>query len=1030
MSVAAPTNLRTTYVNASRIDIAFNNGDLTGVKGHYYYITPDGGSTTKTQGYSPSNTTYSFTNLTNHTVYTVGVSAYTDTEESTVITMDQAAQGPLTGLYITHKGLEDIEIAWDTPNIWHGNTIYARIKLSSDSWGGTSTVTQSYSTSTTTASFNSLTEGTAYDIQVYYTDTNGNTYDPASLSSVYTYGPITNFRMTSTTTTSIALAWDTPPPEISDLYIMKRLSGGSWDASISLSTTATSYTFTGLSSETYDMAIWYSDNYLITSSKAYVNNTPTTPLEPTNFALSNRTQTDLVVSWTNAGNNVTGHNLNWTPTSGGTTHWAYPDASAVSYTISSLEANTTYTINLWATNSSGASSPTSLSETTLKNAPAAPSNLYISNRYTTSLQMFFTDNANNEDGLRVWRKTSSGGAYVLLTTLSAHSGTGVVSYTNSGLTPNHYYGYIISAYNNGGQTWSNSTSTTTLQTTPAVPSNFQVTSYTQTKVSLSWTEDSTQSGFTLQRSIDNSTYSTVATLDATTKSYTDTGLNSSTEYWYQIKANNSNGSDSAYTTSISVTTLAPTNTPMDKSLEFKIFTTDNTKLSPLSFGIIQKHSIELNASYAVKTPSVTKQIPISYKLKVNTVAIRNMSFTTKVNNVITLPISYKVKSNHTKSNPLSFNIVQKKTQSIPLSFNVEQYNSTNLPLSFIIKYSASTNRNLTFNVKSDVTLQIPSSFTISENVSHNFPLSFDVKIGNYVHTPLSYNIKSNNTTQRNLSFMIANPINYTLLFKIQKSSYTQLPLSFNVMVNSISKQQPLSFGMLKNITIDKETNFTVESKSTSNVPLTFNVIESPSHNLPLSFNVTNTENTMNRSLTYNIEQITTIEKTLAFKTILKYQITLPISWAIANTTNRNLSFTITQNQPIDKKISFLINFQNAIQKSLTFAMGQQSFKAINKNIHFKVKGDYEFTKPLTTSTSKYVTTRQNDVKFKIVSNNQSSRNLSFIIISLPKLKPYLSFKVKNYNASNNKPLTFKIYGKALYMTIYEDEEVKIKINKI
>ena len=61
--------------------------------------------------------------------------------------------------------------------------------------------------------------------------------------------------------------------------------------------------------------------------------------------------------------------------------------------------------------------------------PAAPSNVVVANITSSSLNVFFTDNATNETGIDVERKTGVGGTYSVITTTGALSGASPGWYT-------------------------------------------------------------------------------------------------------------------------------------------------------------------------------------------------------------------------------------------------------------------------------------------------------------------------------------------------------------------------------------------------------------------------------------------------------------------------------------------------------------------------------------------------------------------------------------------------------------------------
>jgi hypothetical protein len=89
--------------------------------------------------------------------------------------------------------------------------------------------------------------------------------------------------------------------------------------------------------------------------------------------------------------------------------------------------------------------------------PAAPSGLAATAISSGQINLSWTDQANNEDGFKIERKTGSG-AYTQIGTASANS----ISYTDLSVSPNTAYTYRVRAYNGAGDSaFSNEASATT-----------------------------------------------------------------------------------------------------------------------------------------------------------------------------------------------------------------------------------------------------------------------------------------------------------------------------------------------------------------------------------------------------------------------------------------------------------------------------------------------------------------------------------------------------------------------------------------
>ncbi len=77
---------------------------------------------------------------------------------------------------------------------------------------------------------------------------------------------------------------------------------------------------------------------------------------------------------------------------------------------------------------------------------------------------------------------------------------------------------------------------------PAPPSNLSATAKSRSQITLTWTDNSTnEANFVLERSLDNITFTTVATLVAGAKTYTNSSLIANKLYYYRLRAKNTYG---------------------------------------------------------------------------------------------------------------------------------------------------------------------------------------------------------------------------------------------------------------------------------------------------------------------------------------------------------------------------------------------------------------------------------------------------------------------------------------------------------
>ena len=114
--------------------------------------------------------------------------------------------------------------------------------------------------------------------------------------------------------------------------------------------------------------------------------------------------------------------------------------------VASLSANTTYYFCATATNLAGTTYGNVSSFTTLPNAPVAPSNLVVTLSSSTTAELVWQDNSNNEASFRIERSLNGSTGWTQVGSVSANT----VFHVNSGLTPLQSYYYRVYATNTGG----------------------------------------------------------------------------------------------------------------------------------------------------------------------------------------------------------------------------------------------------------------------------------------------------------------------------------------------------------------------------------------------------------------------------------------------------------------------------------------------------------------------------------------------------------------------------------------------------
>jgi hypothetical protein len=132
----------------------------------------------------------------------------------------------------------------------------------------------------------------------------------------------------------------------------------------------------------------------------------------------------------------------------------------------------------------------------------------------------------------VKRSTSNGGPYTTITNVAT------TSYTDTGLSNGTTYYYVVSALNSNGES-GNSSQVSATPGPPAPPTGLSATPG-NAQVALSWNASTGATSYNVKDSTTNGgPYTTITNVTAT--SYTDTGLNNGTTYYFVVSALNSAG---------------------------------------------------------------------------------------------------------------------------------------------------------------------------------------------------------------------------------------------------------------------------------------------------------------------------------------------------------------------------------------------------------------------------------------------------------------------------------------------------------
>ena len=348
----------------------------------------------------------------------------------------------------------------------------------------------------------------------------------------------------------VSLSWDDPDDSSISGYRYSADSGATFADIPGSDATTVSYTVSGLTNYTsYDFAI----RAVNTSGPGPVSDTTTAtpappPTAPTNLSATPG-DTQATLSWDDPNNStITKYQYS---TDAGATFTDIPgsDATTVSYTVGGLTSGAQYTLGIRAVNTTVEGAGSTVMVLVL---PAQPAGLTATGG---DAQVSLSWDNPDDSSISGYRYSTDGGA--TFTDISDSDAT-TTSYTVTGLTNYTSYDFAIRAVNASGPGPVSDTATATPAPPPAAPTNLSATPGDR-QVALFWDDSADSSITAYQYSADaGATFIDVPDSDATTVSYTVTGLTSGAEYTLGIRAVNTTGPGAASTLTTRVLPAKPT----------------------------------------------------------------------------------------------------------------------------------------------------------------------------------------------------------------------------------------------------------------------------------------------------------------------------------------------------------------------------------------------------------------------------------------------------------------------------------------
>jgi titin len=541
-SAKSTSQITLNWTDNSTNETGFKIERKTGATGTYALIATVGANVV----------TYSNTGLTVNTTYYYRIYAYNATGNSVYSNIANATPASLpapSNLRLTAVSNTQINLTW-----WDNSTTEIRFKIerktgSAGTWAQIATV----GANITSYSNTGLAGATTYYYRVRASAGIANSlYSNEPYATTYAVAAPTNLVASIASTTSATLTWtDNATNETG--FKIERKTGitGAYAQIATVGANILTYTDTGLAGYTdyyYRVRAYNGSGNSTYSNEAGIVPAIGTPRYLGTWVVS---LTQINLAWWDAASNETGFKIE--RKTGSTGAWAQiatVGANVTSYANTGLTAATTYYYRVRAYNASGNSAYSNEAYATTY-ALNAPTSLAASIATATSARLTWVDNATNETGFSIERKTGITGTYAQIATVGAN----VVTYTNTGLTGYTDYYYRVRAYNaSGNSTYSNEVGIAPAIGTPRYLGAYAV---SPTQINLAWWDAaSNETGFKIERKTGSTgTWTQIATVGANVVSYTNTGLTATTAYYYRVRAYNASG-NSAYSNEAAATTYA------------------------------------------------------------------------------------------------------------------------------------------------------------------------------------------------------------------------------------------------------------------------------------------------------------------------------------------------------------------------------------------------------------------------------------------------------------------------------------------